>query len=132
MRLTSSAHTVKWLELAISPRWQEVGTVATVHSMHRDGDYSCFGITLDERWLCSSEGALTVFDSTAAAARFLSLLNVDRRTEGERRDAPSSDPRQFQCFRLDAKGLTVCGKCRVHVRPPALATTEDVFQEERW
>jgi hypothetical protein len=132
MRLTSCAHTVKWLELAISPRWQEVGAVATVQAMHRDGGHSCFGITLDQRWLCSSEGALTVFDSLAAAIRFLKLLNVDPRTDGGHCDAPSSDPGQFQCFRLDANGLSVCGKCREHVRRPALATAEDVFQEERW
>jgi hypothetical protein len=123
---------IKWLELAISPRWQEEGTVAAVHPMQVGERQPCFGITLDQRWLCSSDGALTIFDSMAAATRFLQLLNMDRLARGGRCDleAPESNP--FQCFHLDAKGLTVCRKCRAGDHARWLAAWDDTQWEERW
>jgi hypothetical protein len=123
---------VKWLELAISSRWQEEGAVASVHPMRVGERQPCYGITLDQRWLCSSDGALTVFDSMAAATRFLGLLNMDhlaveRRGESE---LPESDP--CQCFHLDDKGLTVCRKCRAGDHPNWLAAWNESQLEEAW
>jgi hypothetical protein len=123
---------IKWLELAISPRWQEEGRVAAVHPMGVGERQPCFGITLDQRWLCSSDGALTIFDSMAAATRFLQLLKMDRLAMGGdcAFEAVESDP--FQCFHLDANGLTVCRKCRAGDHAHWLAAWDETQLEEDW
>lgn len=102
---------VKWLELAISHRWQAQGATAAVHPVAVDPRQPCFGVTLDQRWLCGSDGALTFFDSVEAATRFLHLLKIDRLAMGGRRDCDGMEGDAFQCLRLGAKGLTACNKC---------------------
>lgn len=133
MRRNSDVPTIKWLELAISPRWQEEDAVAaTVHPIPAGGHQPCFGITLSQRWLCSSDGALTIFDSLAAASRFLQLLNIDRLATGGRRDFETLQSDPFQCFHLDAKGLTVCRQCRAGDHERWLAAWSDTHLEEAW
>jgi hypothetical protein len=132
MHRNSDKPIIKWLELAISPRWQEEDAVAAVHPLHLSEPQPCFGVTLDHRWLCSSDGALTVFDSMAAATRFLHLLNMDRLTMGGRRDGEAPGPNPFQCFHLDAKGLTVCSKCPAGDHAHWRAAWDDSQCEERW
>jgi hypothetical protein len=132
MRWNSDKPVIKWLELAISARWQEEGVVAAVHPMNLGEPQPCFGVTLDQRWLCSSDGALTIFHSMAAATRFLNLLNVDQLTVGRPCDGETPGPDPFQCFHLDAKGLTVCGKCPAGDHARWLSAWDDSQAEERW
>lgn len=121
---------IRWLELAVSPRWQQQGTEATVHPVHLGEARPCFGLKLDRRWLCSSEGAPAIFNSVAAATRFLYLLNLRRPASGERCDAGTLAPQRFQCFRLDANGLTVCGDCPAGSRARDLLTADDADWRE--
>ncbi len=123
---------VKWLELAISPRWQKEDVVAAVHPMQLGERQACFAVTLDQRWLCSSDGAPTFFDSLAAATRFLHLLNVDRLAMGGRCDCEASGQDPLQCFHLDAKGLTVCNECQAGDKARSQAARYDARSEERW
>lgn len=103
---------VNWLELAVSTRWQKEGTVAALHPMGADEQRPCFGVTLEERWLCGSNGARTFFDSIPAATRFLHLLSLDSLALGGGSDRDLSAREPLQCFRLGPAGLTLCGKCR--------------------
>jgi hypothetical protein len=127
-----SRTTVKWLELVVSSHQQDENLVVRVHPVRRGDRLPCFGISLDQRWLSSSEGTLTVFDTVAAATRFLNLLNLDAPTADTRGEVRLSASDPFQCFRLDAQGLAVCTRCRPEGRTPAPATTDDVFSDERW
>jgi len=112
MQQSSDKPIVKWLEVVVSPRWQEEGVAAAVHPVYLGERQPCFGVTLNERWLCSSSGAPTLFDSMAAATRFMGLMNVERLSAGERQDCEASGPDRFQCFRLGNQGLVVCNECR--------------------
>jgi hypothetical protein len=103
---------VNWLELAVSTRWQKEGTVAALHPMGAEEGRPCFGVTLEERWLCGSSGALTFFDSIPAATRFLHLLSLDSLALADGCDRGLSARESLQCFRLGPSGLTACGKCR--------------------
>lgn len=100
---------IGWLELAVSSRWQ--GAIAAVHPIDLDQHQPCCGVTVDQRWLCGSDGALTLFDSISAATRFLNLLNVERIAKGGRRDCVIAEQKTLQCFQLGAKGITACNKC---------------------
>lgn len=104
---------IGWLELAVSPTWHN--SMATLHQIDMDDCQRCFGVTVDHRWLCGSDGSPTLFDSMAAATRFLNLLNVNRIAQGGRRKWNLSEQETVQCFRLGAKGLTACKKCCIAV-----------------
>jgi len=95
-------------------------------------DQQCYALALDQRWLCGSDGALTFFDSKAAATRFLELMNVDKYVEGEGSEpvALGSDP--FQCFQYGAKGLKSCDKCMRGDESRSAAVREFARWEERW
>jgi len=123
---------IKWLELAISPRWKQPDAAAVVHPMHVGEHPPCFGLTLDRRWLCSSDGALTVFESTSAAVRFLRLLNINHPAIGEARQVEASAPSSFQCLHLDSRGLAICRKCRAGDNAYWLAAWNDMQSEEAW
>jgi len=77
---------ISWMELAnlaAKLHWQELGTRVVVRLLDLQGNRAWWGITLDERWLRASNGAVTVFDSLPAADRFLRLLKIERFTVGE-------------------------------------------------
>lgn len=103
---------ITWLELAmsaVSPHGQTVDTGVVVHPLDMDKHEARWGITLDKRWLCGSDGDLTVFDSLVATARFLHLLKVDRFTVGERCDENKwkreQDP--SHCYRIERSRLAL-------------------------
>lgn len=103
--------TITWLELAmsaVSPRWQE-GAGVIVRPIDMGRSKPCFGITHGQRWLRGSDGALTVFDSLAAATLFLHLLKVERVTLGEPLDdAEEWEQETFNCCRLEGRRFEVC------------------------
>ena len=123
---------IKWLELAVSPSWQDMGAVAMLRPIQIDERLPCFGVTLDQRWLCGSDGTLTFFDSVSTATRFLNLLHVDRIAVGESCDGMASRQMRFQCFQLCARGLKPCHKCQVGEAAYSRATVECARAEERW
>lgn len=120
---------VKWIDLALSSRRQDV--VAAVHPIALHENRPCVAVTLDQRWLCGSDGALTFFDSMSAATRFLSLLRVNRfAPDGGDADIPGEV--SYQCFQLDAQGITACSKCRIGFEAQSRSAREFAQQEERW
>lgn len=123
---------MKWLELSVSGSWKKNDATMTVHPVSTGEHQQCFALALDRRWLCGSDGALTFFDSKAAATRFLELLNVEDYVEGEgcERMALGADP--FQCFQYGAKGLKSCDKCARGDESRSAAVREFARWEERW
>lgn len=107
-----------WLELAMfgsAPSISEQGKRVIVRPLDLESGNPCFAITFDQRWLCDSDGALTVFGSFAAASLFLHLLKVDRFKLGERydEDAWESGCDDFHCYRLKGRRFEEYGrKCR--------------------
>lgn len=94
-----------WLELAAA-RLSLLGQVRIRLHTLSGGCHSCFGITLNDRWLCANDGRLTIFDCREAARRFLELLRIDKVEDGATADLPSGPG--VQCMRLSARGLRVC------------------------
>lgn len=131
MRRHGDRGVVKWLELAVSQRWQEQEAVVAVHPIAVAERQPCFGVTLDQRWLCGSDGALTFFDSVEAATRFLHLLKIDRLAMGGRRDCDATESAAFQCLQLGAKGLTTCNKCGAGKTARTPMSRAQVRAEER-
>jgi hypothetical protein len=121
---------IKWLELAVSSRWRD--SLAAVHLLTLSEGSSCFGVTLDGRWLRSSDGALTCFDSMAAATRFLQLLNVNSVAVGDRPGCSAAGRNAFQCFHLDGHGLRMCAKCSAGDEARSAAAREYARWEDRW
>lgn len=93
-----------WLELAVAPAWRLGQTRVQLHALS-GGQNGCFGITVDERWLCANDGRLTVFDCREAAARFLELLRIDHMEDGAPSELPVGDAHDgVQCMRLASGG----------------------------
>lgn len=72
---------ISWLEMAhagLSLSWKELSARVVVRLMDLQGSRAWWGVTLDDRWLRGSGGAVTIFDSLPAAGRFLRLLKVNR------------------------------------------------------
>jgi len=111
MRTNSGEPAIGWLELTASSKWR--GAIASVHPINLDEHQLCYGVTVEQHWLCDSDGALTIFESMSAATRFLHLLNMDRIGKGGSRDRNELGHAAFQCFQLTARGLKACNKCRV-------------------
>lgn len=102
-----------WLELAMlgaAPRISREGKCISVRPIELDSRYPCFAITFDQRWLCDNDGALTVFDSFAAASLFLHLLKIDRFKLGEHYDgdAWALGRDDFRYYRLKGRRLAEC------------------------
>lgn len=69
--------------LAANQLWQGLGNRVVVRLLDLQGSRAWWGVTLNNRWLRASSGAITIFDSLPAADRFLRLLKVDRFMIGE-------------------------------------------------
>ena len=71
-----------WLELAVAPEWRKARASIKLHVI--DGiPESCCALSMDGRWLCTSDGRLTVFRGADAAHRFLKSVNINAVEEGE-------------------------------------------------
>jgi len=94
----------------------------------------CFAVTLDQRWLCGSQGEVAFFNSVAAASRFLQLLRVP--VGGLAFGSPQTfDEREGwrrQCFRLSAHGLAACRQCAQGELACVREAQELQRQDDRW
>lgn len=101
-----------WLELAVAPAWRLDQTEIQVHPMEGQ-ERPCYALTLEERWLCGSDNALSVFHSFNAAQRFLEMLRVSHFELGSSRAVEQERSDNFQCFSMGSHGLTPCEDCEV-------------------
>lgn len=118
-----------WLELAVAPAWRLDQTEIQVHPME---ERPCYALTLEERWLCGSDNALSVFQSFNAAQRFLEMLRVSRFELAGSRAVEQDRSDNFQCFCLGSQGLTPCEDCDVgrKRREKANATAFDYWGDD--
>lgn len=76
-----------WLELTLCSLRHEQPVIYRIHELKSDYDTPAgspsFAISLNGRWLCSTNGRLTVFRGREAAEHFMSLLNVSCLEAGE-------------------------------------------------
>lgn len=109
--------------MAANLRWQDLGTRVVVRLLDLQGSRAWWGITLDDRWLRSSNGAITIFDSLPAADRFLRLLKVERFMIGEHCEhALFISGQDQEVYTLGER----CGTC--DRKQCGAAINQDVFQ----
>lgn len=96
-----------WLELAVAPVWRRDKFVVKMHRL-LERDEACFVLSVDERWLCSGEGKLTVFRSEAAVDRFLELLGVGSRQNGEPLSDVPDEACGRHCLQMRGEHLAYC------------------------
>lgn len=71
-----------WLDLAIASARPDDHRVR-IHDISKPSRRSCFALSVDERWLHTGVGKLTVFHGIGAALQFLKLAGVDEFQPGE-------------------------------------------------
>lgn len=76
-----------WLELAVAPDWRRQHCRVRVHRLDGEAGGGCYALSMDDRWLCTGDGRLTVFNGLEAALRFLKLVRVE---DFESEDTPVS------------------------------------------
>lgn len=133
MSKDSGKHFLTWMKSAIAPILHRGSREATVHPMSVPGGKPCFAVTIDQCWLCGDDGALTLFDSLAAAAHFLNLLNIEGFAHGEPSARGIELDEARQCFQLGRNGLTGCQECRTRKAPvPRKPAGYPQWVEEDW
>lgn len=109
----ASMQIITWMELAISAvttSWSTDNNVVDICPIDMSKGDARWAIRQNQRWLCDSDGKLTLFDSLEAVRRFLHLLKVEQfnlagRFEGGTRDR-LLDP--DYCYRLARGRLMAC------------------------
>ena len=115
-----------WMELAhlaANLRWQDLGTRVVVRLLDLQGNRAWWGVTMNNRWLRASNGAVTIFDSLLAADRFLRLLKVDRFMIGEHCEHALFIAGQAQEVYTLGQGCRACDRTQC-----GAAIHQDIFQ----
>ncbi len=84
-----------WLDLAAMPHWWPNPRRLRLHAVggRRNG---CFAVSVDGRWLHTSDGELTVFHGLETAVRFLKAARIEAFEPGEAPPEPvRCDGRHF-------------------------------------
>lgn len=129
MHQTNDKLVIGWLELAVASRRN--GAIAALHSIEFDEHRSCYGVTVDQRWLCGLDGMLMLFDALPAATRFLRILRVARIAKGGWRECDKSSPGAFRCLKLGPTGLSPCIRCRGET-PRLQERSKDALDGRHW
>lgn len=127
-----SAPDIKWPEFAVAPSRQRESARAVVIPMVVKRGGPCFAVTVDQRWLCGSEGELTFFSSMAAARRFLELMKVDGFSFGVAQAVAAQHCTRVQCYCLASQGLRACTRCSIGELAAARAVKEEALQQNYW
>lgn len=95
---------VTWLELAVAPHWHHSESVFRLHPVGKrsNEDEQYYAVSLNGRWLCSSNGRLTVLRGLATAEYFMRLINMPAYETGE--------PAEFEIEHGNAHCLAVSGE----------------------
>jgi len=106
--IASIDHRASWLDIAAAPIWQTRRPRVCIHAMCVH-EQACHAISLDGRWICSTDGRLSIFETHKSAEHFLALAHVDDYEDGEAAElAPGCDC-GTHCISFNGhKGLTPC------------------------
>jgi len=97
-----------WLDVAAAPIWQGRKARVCIHAVCLH-DCTCHAISLNGRWVCSTDGSLSVFQTRESAEHFLELAHVSAFEEGESAElSPSCDGHTHCISFKQAAGLSPC------------------------
>lgn len=122
-----------WLKHTFSQLFRTNRLEATAHPVKTTGGKTCFALAKDERWLRGQDNALALFDSQAAAERFLGTMKLEAFSPGEPAASAVAPGAARRCFQLRSEGLVSCRECDVG-KAGNSPNTEDYppWQEEDW
>ncbi|MBT0960355.1 hypothetical protein [Denitromonas iodatirespirans] len=106
--IASAERMAGWLDVAAAPLWSAAVATIRIHPicMHH---CTCHAISLNGRWVCSSDGSLTIFHSRQSAEHFLELAHIDHYEDGDPAEISASFPLKTQCVSFrPQKGLEAC------------------------
>ena len=134
MKSSAQDRELKWPELAGDCFRPPAAAKAAVLPIVGERGEPCFAVTVDQRWLCGSEGDLALFDSVAAASRFLQLVKVPihRLLFGPAQVLDRYWGKRRQCYRLAGQGLASCSQCRIGEQSRAREVDEFARQDDCW
>lgn len=99
-----------WLELAVAPEWRRNEFKVRVHALGA-AERDCYAISMNDRWVCSGTGGLTVIHGLNAVHHFLELLHIDRFETGEAADESLADCGQRYCLCTDTRNTLLPCRC---------------------
>jgi hypothetical protein len=134
MKSQACASEVRWPDFAGTSSWQQHHVNAAICPVVIGEGQPCFAVTVDQRWLCGSEGERTFFNTMAAASRFLNLVKVPGHAFmfGPPQALKLRERESSQCFRLANQGLASCRDCWIGERSHALEAQEHARQDDCW
>ncbi|QID17896.1 hypothetical protein G3580_09740 [Nitrogeniibacter mangrovi] len=106
--IASTEQRAGWLDIAAAPIWQGRQAKVCIHAVCLH-DCTCHAISLNGRWVCSTDGSLSIFQTHESAEHFLELAHVSCYEDGEAAElAPECDA-HMQCISFQQKsGLGPC------------------------
>lgn len=106
--IASTDQRASWLDIVAAPIWQRQGTRVCIHAVCLD-DCTCHAISLNGRWICSTDGSLSVFQTRQSAEHFLELAHIDAFEEGEVAELAPACNGHTHCISFqDKRGLRPC------------------------
>jgi hypothetical protein len=85
-----------WLEMG-ALQWRPQEATVRIHPVvGPQGE--CYALTLDGRWLCGTDGSVTLFHGLGAAVRFLQLAQVNDFEAGDPTDLAGRGQAGVQCL----------------------------------
>lgn len=94
-----------WLEMVQSPQGRGASRNVRIHPV-AGVKGACYALTLDKRWLCGTDGSVTLFRSLGSAVRFLQLAKVDDFEAGDPADIGLTVGDSVQCLCI-SKGMNL-------------------------
>lgn len=95
--MKDSVRPATWLDLAGAPQWHPHGAKVRIHPVVGPAG-ACYAVTLDRRWLCGSDGSVTLFHGLGAVVRFLQVAQVDNFEAGDPADLAGQGVESVQCL----------------------------------
>jgi hypothetical protein len=86
-----------WLDMAGASQWRPRGAKVRIHPVVGPKG-ECYALTLDRRWLCGTDGSVTLFHGLRAAVRFLQLARVNDFEAGDPADLAGGLAEGVQCL----------------------------------
>ena len=104
------ARPATWLDVAGVPQWGPQDAKVRIHPVAGPKG-ECYALSLDHRWVCGTNGGVTLFHGLGAAVRFLQVAQVYDFEAGEQAELASCMTKEVQC--LCVRGGRSLQPCRV-------------------
>lgn len=109
-----------WLEMAGASQWHPEGAKVRIHPVVGP-EGQCFALTLDRRWLCGTNGSVTLFHGLGAAVHFLQLAQVSDFEAGDPAELAGALAVEVECLCVQGKRSLQPCTCKIPDRPTAKA-----------